>query len=265
MKTSQKGFSVVEILIVVVVVGLLAAGGWLVYDRQKNKTNEEANNARVEETKKGSETPKLQEYKNDELGLSLSYPAAWGTANLTDGRFLQAQSGSYKQLSFSNATAVSINFVTGPYSSPLDACGHDDAVLNAQHHQNANQAALIGWEGDSVKLYERRVHSTDGPTIYTQSRIDDSGTRYTEVSRNDKVLVYKDVNNYPVKAGGLDENCFPITQAQADEANAFENFFHYAVNYSNNKVFGVNGQFDARKGDDAAVRSQLTDTLNNIK
>ena len=40
MKSNQKGFSVVEILIVIVVVGLLGAGGWLVYDRQKNKTPE---------------------------------------------------------------------------------------------------------------------------------------------------------------------------------------------------------------------------------
>lgn len=34
----KKGFSVVEILIVIVVIGLLAAAGWLVYDRQKSKT-----------------------------------------------------------------------------------------------------------------------------------------------------------------------------------------------------------------------------------
>lgn len=40
MKANQKGFSVVEILIVIVVVGLLGAVGWLVYDRQKSKTSE---------------------------------------------------------------------------------------------------------------------------------------------------------------------------------------------------------------------------------
>lgn len=38
MKTNQKGFSIVEILIVLVVVGLLGTVGWLVYDRQKDKT-----------------------------------------------------------------------------------------------------------------------------------------------------------------------------------------------------------------------------------
>lgn len=39
MKTNQKGFSVVEILIVIVAVGLLGAVGWLVYDRQKSKSD----------------------------------------------------------------------------------------------------------------------------------------------------------------------------------------------------------------------------------
>lgn len=43
MKANQKGFSVVEILIVIVVIGLLGAIGWLVYDRQKNKTSETSN------------------------------------------------------------------------------------------------------------------------------------------------------------------------------------------------------------------------------
>lgn len=38
MKANQKGFSVVEILVVIVVVGLLGAVGWLVYDRQRDKT-----------------------------------------------------------------------------------------------------------------------------------------------------------------------------------------------------------------------------------
>lgn len=38
MKANQKGFSVVEILIVIVVVGLLGAVGWMVYDRQNSKT-----------------------------------------------------------------------------------------------------------------------------------------------------------------------------------------------------------------------------------
>lgn len=41
MNSNQKGFSVVEILIIIVVVGLLGAVGWLVYDRQNSKESKE--------------------------------------------------------------------------------------------------------------------------------------------------------------------------------------------------------------------------------
>jgi prepilin-type N-terminal cleavage/methylation domain-containing protein len=265
MKTNQKGFSVVEILIVIVVVGLLGAVGWLVYDRQKSSNKEQASSTtQTEQIKKEPEAPKSSVYKNDELGLSLSYPTEWGTASLADGPLSKYQSGKYKQLSFSKVTNVSVNFVTGPYSSPLDACGYDDPVQNAQHAQNANQASLIGWEANNIKRY-MTGQGFNGPTVYKQSKTaGDAGPGYTEISTSNKVLIYKDIDKYPVKASSGD-GCSPITQAQADEANAFVNFFHYAVNYSNSKVFGVNGQFDARKGDSTTVRGQLTDTLNTIK
>lgn len=60
MITHQKGFSVVEILVVIAAVGLLGAVGWLVYDRNKSKTsdtsNTQANTQQEEASKKGTET-----------------------------------------------------------------------------------------------------------------------------------------------------------------------------------------------------------------
>jgi prepilin-type N-terminal cleavage/methylation domain-containing protein len=47
MKHNEKGFSIVEILIVIVVVGLLGAVGWLVYDRQKDNTNNSETNTQT--------------------------------------------------------------------------------------------------------------------------------------------------------------------------------------------------------------------------
>jgi prepilin-type N-terminal cleavage/methylation domain-containing protein len=43
MKAHQEGFSIVEILVVIVIVGLLGTVGLLVYDRQKDKTPEISN------------------------------------------------------------------------------------------------------------------------------------------------------------------------------------------------------------------------------
>lgn len=91
MKVNQKGFSVVEILFVMVVVGLLAAIGWLVYDRQNNKSNkEQANTTPAQTETQKAETPKQEvaepadetanwkEEKNTEFGFSYKYPSDSG-------------------------------------------------------------------------------------------------------------------------------------------------------------------------------------------
>lgn len=91
MKINQKGFSVVEILIVIVVVGLLGTVGWLVYDRQNNKSDKEkANTAQTqtetqkvetpkqEEAKPVDETANWREEKSTEFGFSYKYPSDTG-------------------------------------------------------------------------------------------------------------------------------------------------------------------------------------------
>ncbi len=60
-KRNQKGFSVVEILIVIVVIGLLGAVGWLVYDRQKSKDNSTQPTAQQENQAKKSTADDSQE------------------------------------------------------------------------------------------------------------------------------------------------------------------------------------------------------------
>lgn len=79
MKANQKGFSVVEIFIVIIVVGLVGTVGWLVYDRQKNKTSD-SSNAQVstpqEETPK-EEAKKSTPYTFRELGISMDVLNGW--------------------------------------------------------------------------------------------------------------------------------------------------------------------------------------------
>jgi len=61
MKNNQKGFSVVEILIVVVIVGLVGTVGWLVYDRQKSKSDDKdtaVQTSQQESSKNQTVTPK---------------------------------------------------------------------------------------------------------------------------------------------------------------------------------------------------------------
>lgn len=59
MKTHQKGFSAIEILVVVVILGLVGAVGWLVYDRQQSNsdTKSEVSQTAEKETVKEDATP----------------------------------------------------------------------------------------------------------------------------------------------------------------------------------------------------------------
>ncbi len=87
MKSNQKGFSVVEILIVIVVVGLIGTVGWLVNDRQKNnKSTETASNSNTATEQKETtkeEVKAVDPYNgwltfcDDKAALCFKYPSDW--------------------------------------------------------------------------------------------------------------------------------------------------------------------------------------------
>lgn len=90
MKSNQKGFSVVEILIVIVVVGLLGAAGWLVYDRQKSKTDTTQTTQQTSVAKESEAKKEADPYANwksqcdDKAGLCFKYPSDWKVEEATD-------------------------------------------------------------------------------------------------------------------------------------------------------------------------------------
>lgn len=91
MKKNENGFSVVEVLVVVVIVGLLAAVGWLVYDRQKNEQSSQApattqnteSKASSEQSKKDELREGFSKHAIGDTGVTLVYPSSWGEAKQT--------------------------------------------------------------------------------------------------------------------------------------------------------------------------------------
>lgn len=78
MSTNQKGFSVVEILVTVVIIGLIGTVGWLVYDRQKDDnqaTNTQTSEQKQEKPKEKLKDSKLYDFK--ELGISMEILNDW--------------------------------------------------------------------------------------------------------------------------------------------------------------------------------------------
>lgn len=75
MKANQKGFSVVELLIIIVVVGLLGAVGWLVYDRQNNKNTSTTQSEQSSSTTQANKEANTNKYLTiKEWGVQFSVP-----------------------------------------------------------------------------------------------------------------------------------------------------------------------------------------------
>lgn len=82
MKNNQKGFSLVEVLIIVVTVGLVGAVGWLVFDRQKSTSNDTGNSKTQAVT--NDETADWEEVKNSANYFSYKFPKTDACENLVN-------------------------------------------------------------------------------------------------------------------------------------------------------------------------------------
>lgn len=77
MKKNQKGFGVIELLILVVLVGLLGFLGWRFYEARQ-KTDESPKIESTSQVSVKDTTPQgWVKYKNNDLGISFSYPKQW--------------------------------------------------------------------------------------------------------------------------------------------------------------------------------------------
>jgi prepilin-type N-terminal cleavage/methylation domain-containing protein len=89
LKTTQAGFSILEILLVVTIVGILTFVGWRVWDSQTSDTTSRDSKQSTNSNKKGTRstdttskalasTPKdWSTYTNKVLGISFAYPKDW--------------------------------------------------------------------------------------------------------------------------------------------------------------------------------------------
>lgn len=124
MKLNQKGFSVVEILVVIGLVGLLGVAGWLVYDHQKSpeqsETTQQSSNTQTDTTTSTTDDSQKTYLEIEDWGIkipingdvgSLSYTLKTNTASI--------RSTELDNLSGSDCTSNSINVVRGKASEPV--------------------------------------------------------------------------------------------------------------------------------------------------
>ncbi len=134
MKSNQKGFSVIEILLVIVVVGLIGTVGWLVYDRQNNNsdTTTEDTNTQVSQQEEVREAPEETEsadpYEGWKSGsfkytdLSYKLPPNW--EDISDNTKFQDGDFKYEEIKLKAADGfvltMSVNNLPRGYESEPD-------------------------------------------------------------------------------------------------------------------------------------------------
>lgn len=87
MKNNQKGFGVVEALVIIVILGFVGFGGWYIWQKgQKNESNQSNANVNDKDSGKGQtqkDSYKVPEgytvYENKELGFTFAYPKEYGS------------------------------------------------------------------------------------------------------------------------------------------------------------------------------------------
>jgi len=87
MKNSQSGFSLLEGLLILVILGIVGGVGWLVYDRQsKNKADNPQSNQTQQSDNNQTETKKEQSktYTDSFSGYSFEYPSDWQLSTKED-------------------------------------------------------------------------------------------------------------------------------------------------------------------------------------
>jgi prepilin-type N-terminal cleavage/methylation domain-containing protein len=155
MKSNQKGFSVVEILIVIVVVGLLGAVGWLLYDRQQSKSSNASNQqdstsqkvGLLETEQKGgaSEAEKVKEFSATSFSLDVSkLPKSWIVLN--------------------NAADVVTITTDGCF---IEATKENDATLSSSKKAEGTKALLTANDRTTSKGYAVTEKGTSTLTVYT--------------------------------------------------------------------------------------------------
>lgn len=98
MKVNQRGFGGVEILIVIIVLGLVGAASFFVYDRQKSKANTGGSAAQISQQTQKQESPnkpmpqentvKYKTYENS--SVRFEYPEDWKIDNTTSFTSIQS-------------------------------------------------------------------------------------------------------------------------------------------------------------------------------
>lgn len=215
-QSRQKGFSILEALIVVVVIGILGTASWFVYQHNKPKTTEAIGGDQTTNQNSNQQTtttPTTKTYASGKEKASFKYPSNWTLTRLTantapnDSATIQSPSGAI--------TITWNSFITPGFGNESNA--------NYPLHTVIDKTAITG----APSLYVvSGVTTLDGSTYYPWIAVQDSNGILTSGVKGDLLLFTGRHNvdpstNSPVYAqfstsgARAHQNSPALTQAQA--------------------------------------------------
>ena len=167
MKKNQRGFGAVELVLIVVVIGLLGAVGWLVYDRQQKEDSESTKNssqtsqtaskesesttAKAEDTK--DETADWKTYTDNKWKFLAKYPSDWTmTSKDYENGGADTRLVTYKSSNFKSDTASVIEVI--------------------------NTGAMISVESSSTKMTDFSTTGLKSNSAYKETKVDNIDAVY---------------------------------------------------------------------------------------
>lgn len=262
----SRGKKILIVTLTLLIMGAIGYGAWY-FANQKSDTTQSDKPASIttEETKTDAVMVPANfiKYENKELGVSFSYPKEWGDVTLGPAKTKpQYSSTDYKQLTFTSQNLVDIDIVQGPYSSPLDGCGLPP-LESEQNTLDVLRASNVGWDKEGIVFYGRTQGEDEGKK-YTYSYEEDQNPGYTVLVKKSKTIAFQDnVGKYEPETAEKN-GCFNVTQKEADEANAYDKYIHFASNFQTDKIKGINAQYDARITKEQSIIDNILITLNSF-
>lgn len=203
MKRNQSGFSIVEIIMAIVIVGLLGALGWMYWTNVVNKKDD--TNANVAKTATKTEAPKatstpaaLKTYKLKTQPLEFNYPSSWSTqTSLNTGK------GSVDSESVEVSSPDGFTLALGTFGSGLGGTGPCDRNItefkfegDVDKSLNSNDSGIVSYTLDN----ERFVLNIAGKTL-SEAMNDCRG--YAELINLGNILTDSDRDTYKATADNL--------------------------------------------------------------
>lgn len=257
--------TVIGLLLVFAVVGFTGWRVWQVNQDNKKSANS-SDSQHSDKTDARDDAVATNRFKDEDLKISFDYPKEWGQATIKKGTLDEGPGSSdYKQVTFSNEPKIDFNFIVGSFRSPLDGCGLEPLKM-AKFSLSSTRASVIGWDATGIKKLYTIQGATEESIITEGLKPGDNTPGYEARTVIGKVMAYKDYDKKPYKAmSGEDIICFEVTQAEADQANEYSKYMHYALNFKNAKVKGVNAQYDARSADNQSRDNEIVQALISVK